>query len=226
MSRPPQEATKNAPKLRDGAMKRGNTWSYVIGVKDPETGVSKPRWSAASRLRGGQGARDENRVKADRGEKIDHNRITVAADPATGSTAMRWRSSRVPCSTTAPGSGSTPRPIGYLPIQAVRPSTITSSTATADQRRPAGKPSPNRLSLTCTRRQEGLPRCRHRGRTHRQNPVERAKRRCAQAAEPAPSVRRPTPDVPGDCEAAPAVRFFHVAASTGAPGRAPQPAPD
>ena len=25
-------------------MKRGNTWSYVIRVKDPETGVSKPRW--------------------------------------------------------------------------------------------------------------------------------------------------------------------------------------
>jgi hypothetical protein len=34
----------NTPKLRDGVMKRGTTWSYVIRVKDPETGISKPRW--------------------------------------------------------------------------------------------------------------------------------------------------------------------------------------
>ena len=25
-------------------MKRGSAWSYVIRVKDPETGVSRPRW--------------------------------------------------------------------------------------------------------------------------------------------------------------------------------------
>jgi hypothetical protein len=25
-------------------MKRGATWSYVIRVKDTETGISKPRW--------------------------------------------------------------------------------------------------------------------------------------------------------------------------------------
>ena len=35
---------KDTPRLRHGVMKRGNTWSYVIRVKDPETGVSKPRW--------------------------------------------------------------------------------------------------------------------------------------------------------------------------------------
>ena len=35
---------KNMPKLRDGVMKRGHTWSYVIRVKDPESGISKPRW--------------------------------------------------------------------------------------------------------------------------------------------------------------------------------------
>jgi integrase len=35
--------SKDAPRLRQGVMKRGNTWSYVIRVKDPETGVSKPR---------------------------------------------------------------------------------------------------------------------------------------------------------------------------------------
>ena len=39
-----KEPRKNASKLRDGVMKRGQTWSYVIRVKDPETGISKPKW--------------------------------------------------------------------------------------------------------------------------------------------------------------------------------------
>jgi integrase len=34
----------NVAKLRDGVMKRGRSWSYVIRIKDAETGVSKPRW--------------------------------------------------------------------------------------------------------------------------------------------------------------------------------------
>ena len=37
-------ARTSAPKLRDGVMKRGRTWSYVIRVPDSATGVSKPRW--------------------------------------------------------------------------------------------------------------------------------------------------------------------------------------
>ena len=32
------------PRLRDGVIKRGASWSYVIRVRDPATGVSKPRW--------------------------------------------------------------------------------------------------------------------------------------------------------------------------------------
>jgi integrase len=31
------------PKLRDGVIQRGGSWSYVIRVPDPATGVSKPR---------------------------------------------------------------------------------------------------------------------------------------------------------------------------------------
>ena len=33
----PATNRKNTPRLRDGVMKRGTTWSYVIRVKDPET---------------------------------------------------------------------------------------------------------------------------------------------------------------------------------------------
>ena len=32
------------PRLRDGVIKRGGSWSYVIRVSDAATGVSKPRW--------------------------------------------------------------------------------------------------------------------------------------------------------------------------------------
>ncbi|WP_236700342.1 tyrosine-type recombinase/integrase [Allosalinactinospora lopnorensis] len=70
---------KKRPKLRDGVMKRGNTWSYVIRVTDPETGVSKPKWVGGFPTEEeAKAARDEARVKARRGEYIDRNRVTVA----------------------------------------------------------------------------------------------------------------------------------------------------
>ncbi len=74
----PRKPGKSAPKLRDGVMKRGKTWSYVIRVKDPETGISKPRWVGGFRTEDdAKEARDEARVRARRGEYIDRNAITV-----------------------------------------------------------------------------------------------------------------------------------------------------
>jgi integrase len=76
----PATTRKNTPRLRDGVMKRGTTWSYVIRVKDPETGVSKPRWVGGfATEQDAKAARDEARVKARKGQYIDRNRITVAA---------------------------------------------------------------------------------------------------------------------------------------------------
>ena len=64
----------DAAKLRGGVMKRGRTWSYVIRVKDPETGVSRPRWVGGfDTEEEAKAARDEARVKARRGEYIDRN---------------------------------------------------------------------------------------------------------------------------------------------------------
>jgi integrase len=78
MPRPDPEKPK-APKLRDGVMKRGGTWSYVIRVTDPETGLSKPKWVGGYPTEDdAKEARDEARVKARRGEYIDRNAITVA----------------------------------------------------------------------------------------------------------------------------------------------------
>ena len=76
----PATTRKTTPKLRDGVMKRGTTWSYVIRVKDPETGISKPRWVGGfATEHDAKAARDDARVNARKGQYIDRNSITVAA---------------------------------------------------------------------------------------------------------------------------------------------------
>jgi len=67
-----------APRLRNGVIRRGATWSYVIRVTD-SGGVSKPRWvggfpteAAAKR------ARDEARLAASNGDYVDRSAMTVA----------------------------------------------------------------------------------------------------------------------------------------------------
>ena len=119
--------SKDAPRLRQGVMKRGNTWSYVIRVKDPETGVSKPRWVGGFATEDeAKAARDESRVKARRGEYVDRNRITVAAylDDWIDSHAMEIKPRTLQDYRACLRLYVTPR-IGHLQVQAVRPSTIT-----------------------------------------------------------------------------------------------------
>jgi integrase len=75
-----KDRRKNSPRLRDGVMKRGQTWSYVIRVKDPETGISKPRWVGGfTTEEAAKAARDHARVKAHHGQYIDRSTITVSA---------------------------------------------------------------------------------------------------------------------------------------------------
>ena len=74
-----KDPRKNASRLRGGVMKRGHTWSYVIRVKDPETGVSKPRWVGGfATEQAAKAARDQARVKAHHGQYIDRSTITVS----------------------------------------------------------------------------------------------------------------------------------------------------
>ena len=118
---------KDAPRLRQGVMKRGNTWSYVIRVKDPETGVSKPRWVGGfATEEAAKAARDESRVKARKGEYVDRNRITVAAylDDWIDSQAIEIKPRTLLDYRACLRLYVTPR-IGHLQVQAVRPSTIT-----------------------------------------------------------------------------------------------------
>lgn len=63
--------------LRDGVIRRGKSWSYVIRVTDAR-GVSKPRWVGGfSTEREAKEARDAARVAARRGEYVHSNRVTV-----------------------------------------------------------------------------------------------------------------------------------------------------
>src|SRR6266567_772580 len=67
------------PRLRDGVIKRGASWSYVIRVPDPATGVTKPRWVGGfATEQDAKAARDEARVRARRGEYVSRSTSTVA----------------------------------------------------------------------------------------------------------------------------------------------------
>jgi len=66
------------PRLRDGVIKRGQSWSYVIRVSDPATGVTKPRWVGGFKTEEeAKAARDEARVQARRGEYVNRSTLTV-----------------------------------------------------------------------------------------------------------------------------------------------------
>jgi hypothetical protein len=67
------------PRLRDGVIKRGGSWSYVIRVPDPATGVSKPKWVGGFDTEDdAKAARDEARVRARHGEYVNRSTFTVA----------------------------------------------------------------------------------------------------------------------------------------------------
>lgn len=67
------------PRLRDGVIKRGGSWSYVIRVPDPDTGASKPKWVGGfDTEEAAKAARDEARIRARRGEYVNRSTSTVA----------------------------------------------------------------------------------------------------------------------------------------------------
>jgi integrase len=67
-------------KLRDGVVKRGASWSFVVRVPDPATGRTRPKWVGGfASESAAKAARDEARVAARRGEYIDRAKVTVRA---------------------------------------------------------------------------------------------------------------------------------------------------
>src|SRR5215510_6057491 len=67
------------PRLRDGVIKRGGSWSYVIRVPDPATGATRPKWVGGfDTEEAAKAARDEARIRARRGEFVNRSTSTVA----------------------------------------------------------------------------------------------------------------------------------------------------
>jgi integrase len=65
-------------KLRQGVVKRGSTWSYVVRITDPNTGRSRPKWVGGFATEDeAKAARDEARVAARRGEYVNRSTLTV-----------------------------------------------------------------------------------------------------------------------------------------------------
>jgi len=64
--------------MKDGLVKRGNTWSYVVKVRDPRTGQKKNRWVGGFETRtAAKNARDDARADANKGTAVPSTRITV-----------------------------------------------------------------------------------------------------------------------------------------------------
>ncbi|MFC3687095.1 tyrosine-type recombinase/integrase [Aquipuribacter hungaricus] len=66
-------------RVRDGIIRRGRTWSYVIRVTDLESGRSKPKWVGGFVSEAeAKAARDLARVAVRRKEYVDRSPVTVA----------------------------------------------------------------------------------------------------------------------------------------------------
>ncbi|GAC1385875.1 MAG: site-specific integrase [Marmoricola sp.] len=119
-------------KLRNGIIKRGNTYSYTIRVTDPVTGVSRPRWVGGFKSESAaKKARDEARVAAERGKYIDRNDITVTDYLRTwlANHALEIKPKTQEDYRAIIERYLVPR-LGHMRMQAVRPVTISTFYAT------------------------------------------------------------------------------------------------
>lgn len=67
-------------RMRNGVVKRGTTYSYVVRERDPQTGKSKPRWVGGFRTRkDAEAARDAARHAVNRGTYVAPQDLTVGA---------------------------------------------------------------------------------------------------------------------------------------------------
>lgn len=66
------------PKMKNGVVKRGSTWSFVVQEVDPETGKRKPRWTGGFRTqREAKAARDDALHRQRVGQYVRPSKITV-----------------------------------------------------------------------------------------------------------------------------------------------------
>ena len=64
--------------MKDGLVKRGRTWSYVVRVRDPNTGKMKDQWKGGFATKTeAKTARNDARSASDKGTAVAATRITV-----------------------------------------------------------------------------------------------------------------------------------------------------
>jgi integrase len=113
--------------VRDGIVKRGNTWSYVVRVKDSETGLSKPRWVGGFASEAdAKAARDQARVTARSGQYVNRSPVTVSSylDQWIEAHAVQVKPKTLQDYRHLIDRHVKPR-IGGMRLQAVRPAQIT-----------------------------------------------------------------------------------------------------
>ena len=113
--------------VRDGIVKRGKTWSYVVRVKDPETGLSKPRWVGGFASEAdAKAARDQARVTARSGQYVNRSPVTVSSylDQWIEAHAVQVKPKTLQDYRHLMDRHVKPR-IGGMRLQAVRPAQIT-----------------------------------------------------------------------------------------------------
>ena len=113
--------------VRDGIVKRGNTWSYVVRVKDSETGLSKPRWVGGFASEAdAKAARDQARVTARSGQYVNRSPVTVSSylDQWIEAHAVQVKPKTLQDYRHLLDRHVKPR-IGGMRLQAVRPAQIT-----------------------------------------------------------------------------------------------------
>jgi len=70
--------TRPAPAMKDGIIKRGKTWSFVVREQDPETGKARPRWVGGFRTReDAKTARDKARSATREGTYVVPRGVSV-----------------------------------------------------------------------------------------------------------------------------------------------------
>lgn len=113
--------------MKDGIAKRGNTWSYVIRVKDPATGKSKPKWVGGFASEDeAKEARDKARVDARRGEYVNRSDASVTGylREWLGAHALEVRPATLSGYRQMIENYVLPN-IGHMRLQQVRPMTLT-----------------------------------------------------------------------------------------------------
>ncbi len=66
------------PSMKDGVIKRGATYSYVVRERDPQTGKTKPRWFGGfPTAKAAKAARDKARVNVAKGTYVPPSPVTL-----------------------------------------------------------------------------------------------------------------------------------------------------